>query len=314
MTACRVDVIMGGPSGEAPVSRKSGAAIAAALESADCDVTCIDIDQELDCSALRKGAVAFNIVHGTYGEDGALQQVLEAAGVSYVGSDAKASALCMDKEATKQLLQRSGVPVPQGMRVSLKQVFDPRDLKCETMTGLVLKPAVGGSSLGLHIIPNPGHILPAIEQIIQDLGPIDILIEEQLHGPEYTVALIEEDGSLHSLPPVCITAEDGSYDYEAKYLRNDTSYDIVSDAGLVHRLQDIAERTYRICGCRDFARIDLMDAGDGSLRVLEVNTLPGFTDHSLVPKAAAAEGISFVELCKRLVALARRRMEACHER
>ncbi len=309
-----VDVIMGGPSGEAPVSRNSGEAIAAALESAGCDVQRVDINERLDLDKLRSGAVAFNIVHGIYGEDGTLQRELDAANVCYVGSDAEASELCMNKEGTKQTLKRVHVPTPIGMRVSLKNVFDPRELRFETMTGLVVKPAIGGSSLGLHIIDSPSFLLPAVEAVLNDLGPIDILIEEKLSGPEYTVALIEEADGLRALPPICITAEEGCYDYEAKYNRDDTDYKIINDAALIHRLQDLAERTYRACGCRDFARVDIMANDQGDLKVLEVNTLPGFTDHSLVPKAAAAAGISFSELCLRLVQQAAQRMEAYHGR
>lgn len=309
-----VDVVMGGPSGEAPVSRKSGQAIAEALRRAGCDVACIEIEDSLDLSRLRKDAVIFNIVHGIYGEDGTLQRALSEAGFCFVGSDAVSSALCMDKQATKERLQQHQVPVPQGRRVSLKQPCDPRDLRLGTMTGLVVKPAVGGSSLGLHILANPSFLLPALEQVLQDLGPIDVLIEEQLRGPEYTVALIEGEHGLRALPPICITAESGSYDFEAKYNRDDTSYDIVTETALVEDLQDLARKSFVACACRDLARVDLMQAADGSLRVLEINTLPGFTDHSLVPKAAAAEGMDFTALCLHLVQHAALRMETCHGR
>ncbi len=309
-----VDVIMGGPSGEAPVSRRSGRAIAAALEAAGCDVKSIDIQESLDPAELRAGAIAFNIVHGSYGEDGQLQRLLDEAGVCYVGSDAAVSALCIDKTKTKSVLKRNHLPVPAGMQVSLKKVFDPRTLKMETLTGLVLKPAVGGSSLGLHIIPSPSFILPAIEEIIKNLGPIDIIIEECIDGPEYTVALIEDEQGVRALPPICITASEGRYDFEAKYNRDDTDYKIIADAALVHKLQDLAERSYTACGCRDLARVDIMQAQDGSFRILEINTLPGFTDHSLVPKAAAAVGMNFQQLCLHLVQQAAQRMEACHEK
>ena len=309
-----VDVIMGGPSGEAPVSRSSGKAIAEGLRVAGCDVACVDIDQELDPKHLRENALVFNIVHGIYGEDGALQKVLNDAGFCFIGSDETASTLCMDKQATKTRLQEHEIPVPEGRRISLKQPCDPRDLRLQTMTGLVVKPAIGGSSLGLHIIPNPSFLLPALEQVLKDLGPIDVLVEEQLKGPEYTVALIEGPDGLRALPPICITAESGNYDFEAKYNRDDTSYDIVTEADLVEQLQDLAKRSFIACGCRDLARVDLMQSANGELRVLEINTLPGFTDHSLVPKAAAATGMSFSDLCLHLVQHAATRMETYHGR
>ena len=310
----QVDVIMGGPSGEAPVSRNSGKAIVAALTAAGCDVQAIDIDDCLDASALRPDAIVFNIVHGIYGEDGTLQQTLEDLNACYIGSDAAASALCMDKQASKDVLRKARIPVPEGRRVSLAKPFDPRELQLQTMTGLVVKPAVGGSSLGLHILANPSFLLPAVEAVLRDLGPIDILIEEQLSGPEFTVAIIDGPDGVRALPPICITAEEGCYDFEAKYQRDDTDYAIVADATTVHQLQDLAERAYKACDCRDLARIDIMQAADGGFRVLEINTLPGFTDHSLVPKAAAAAGMDFSELCLHLVKHAARRMEICHGR
>jgi D-alanine-D-alanine ligase len=300
----KVDVIMGGPGREAEVSRRSGAAIVAALRARGHDVAALDLAGELVAARLRPGAVAFNIVHGTYGEDGTLQRALEAAGVAYVGSDAAASALCMDKHRTKQRLQEAGVRVPWGVRVDLAQPFVPRDLKLPHHGGLVLKPANDGSSVGLKMVANPGFVLPAIEEILREVGPRPYLIEERLPGPEYTVAVLEGEAGPAALPPLTISAAGGVFDYQAKYHRDDTVEVPVADAALAARLGALGVAAHRACGCRDLSRTDVMRTADGDYAVLEINTLPGFTAQSLVPKAAAAAGISFEDLVERLVARA----------
>lgn len=307
MTSLRVDVIMGGPGREAEVSRRSGAAIARGLRAAGHDVAEIDLAGRLDPARLRRGAIAFNIVHGTYGEDGGLQRELEALGVAFVGSDSAASRLCMDKDATKRRLAEAGIRVPWGVVVDLGRPFRPADLKLPHHGGLVLKPADDGSSVGLRMVANPGWVLPAIEELLAEVGPRRYLIEERLPGPEYTVAVIDEDAGPRALPPLFIEAAGGVFDYEAKYHRSDTIEAPVADAALAARLAAVAVAAHRACGCRDLSRIDLMATADGDLAVLEINTLPGFTDASLTPKAAAATGISFAELVDRLVHRAARR-------
>lgn len=300
MPELRVDVIMGGPGREAAVSRRSGAAIARGLRARGHDVLELDLPGELDPARLRPGAVAFNIVHGTYGEDGAMQAVLERLGVAYVGSDSATSRLCMDKAATKRRLQEAGIRVPWGVEVDLGRPFQPSDLKLPHHGGLVLKPADDGSSVGLKIVPNPGWVLPAIEELLAQVGPRRYLIEERLPGPEYTVAVIDEDAGPRALPPIAIAAASGVFDYEAKYHRSDTREEPVGDAALAARLAAIGVAAHRACGCRDLSRIDIMATADGDLAALEINTLPGFTDASLTPKAAAAAGIGFPELVERL--------------
>ena len=304
----RVDVVMGGPGREAAVSRNSGTAIAAALAGAGYDVHIIEIDDRLALGDLRDDSVVFNIVHGTYGEDGVLQAELDAAGRVYVGSDAAASALCMDKELTKVRLREHDLPVPWGYAFNPRALTDPRDIKPPVFTGFVLKPQRDGSSVGLHLLPSLSFLLPALEEVVAEIGAVPMLLEERLTGDEYTVAIVEdESGQAQALPPIRIVPATDSYDYHAKYQADDTRYDII-DGEPAPRLQALAVAAYQACGCRDFARVDLMAGGDGDLRILEVNTLPGFTSHSLVPKAAAAAGMDFATLCSRLVALAARRL------
>ncbi len=304
----KIDVIMGGPGREAVISRRSGTAIAEALRRRGHDVQVIDLVDRLDAKQLRTDAVAFNIVHGTYGEDGTLQGELDRAGVSYVGSDAAVSRLCMDKGQTKARLSEHHLRVPWGVRLDLRQPFSPKDLKIPHHAGLVLKPGCDGSSVGLKMVANPSFVLPAIEEILRELGPVPYLLEERLPGPEYTVAVVDLGDGPQALPPLTISAVDGVFDFDAKYQRADTQELPVSDPVLAKRLADLGLAAHRACGCRDISRCDIMRASDGELVLLEVNTLPGFTAASLVPKAAAAAGISFDDLVERLAARAAARI------
>lgn len=299
-----IDVIMGGPGREAEVSRRSGAAIARGLRTHGHDVAEIDLAGELDPARLRRGALAFNTVHGTYGEDGTLQSLLDGLGVPYVGSDAAVSRLCMDKSKAKERLAAAGVRVPWGVEVDLGRPFKPSDLRIPNHAGLVMKPADDGSSVGLKMIANPGWILPAVEELLREVGPRRYLIEERLPGPEFTVAVIDGDAGPRALPALFIKAAE-VFDYAAKYQRDDTIEETVRDPDLDRRIGEIGVAAYRACGCRDYTRIDVMATADGGLAVLELNTLPGMTDRSLVPKAAAAAGIPFADLVD---ALARRAM------
>ncbi len=297
----KVDVIMGGPGREAVISRRSGAAIADALRRREHDVNVIDVTNRLNVHDLRVDAVAFNIIHGTYGEDGTLQAELDQAGIAYVGSDAAVSRLCMDKGLTKARLTEHKLRVPWGVRLDLRQPFSPKDLKVPHHAGLVLKPACDGSSVGLKIIANPSFILPAIEEILRELGPVPYLLEERLPGPEYTVAVVDLGNGPQALPPLAIRAVDGVFDFDAKYQRADTMETPVTDVDLAKRLADLGLAAHRACGCRDISRCDIMRTADGDLALLEINTLPGFTTASLVPKAAVAAGIPFDDLVERVV-------------
>jgi D-alanine-D-alanine ligase len=304
-----IDVIMGGPGREAPVSRRSGSGIAAGLLRKRHDVRVVDIDKQLDQKDLRQDAIVFNIVHGIYGEDGTLQQQLEKWGKHFVGSDAATSRLCMNKSATKKRLSEVGITVPWGVQVDLATPFSPKDLKLPHHGGLVMKPVNDGSSVGLRIVPNPSFVLPVVEELIKEVGAVPYLIEERLPGPEYTVAVLDDHAGCRALPPLSIRAGTGVYDYEAKYHRDDTVYDPVTDQPLSQQLCEIAVRAHRACGCRDLSRADMMATTDGKIAVLEINTLPGFTDHSLVPKMAERAGIGFDDLVERLALCAQRRRQ-----
>lgn len=308
-----VDVLYGGPGREAPVSRKSGAAILQALRDADVDAVGVDCDQRCDCAALRPGSVVFNIIHGTYGEDGTLQAELDAAGRVYIGSDAAASRLCMDKARTKAVAAEAGVPVAWGKVIDPRQAVDPGLLRVPHGGPLVIKPVADGSSVGLRLLPSVSFLLPAIEELLVEIGPVPLLVEERLPGPEFTVTVLDDEaGAPQALPPLCILPAGESYDYQAKYERSDTAYTAVDDQARSDALRQAALTVYRACGCRDFARIDFIARADGVCCLMEVNTLPGFTDHSLVPKSAALVGLDFGELCRRLIARAACRLSEDH--
>lgn len=305
----KADVIMGGPGREAPVSRISGAAVARGLRAGGWDVAEVDLADRLDPGALRAGSVIMNLVHGTYGEDGQLQRELETAGIAYLGSDAACSALCMDKEATKQRLRQHDLPVPWGLALDPTAPPDLGQFRFPTMTGMVIKPQSEGSSVGLYLISSPSFLIPALERYLAEVGPRPLLVEERLPGPEYTVAIIDRGVGPEVLPPLQIVPAGETYDYHAKYEAEDTGYRPVEETDLAARLQELAHRSWEACGCRDLARIDLMVGSDGEVKVLEVNTLPGFTDHSLVPKAAQLAGIDFEQLVDALARRVAGRME-----
>lgn len=305
----KIDVLMGGPGRESAVSLRSGAAIAAGLARLGHDVQTVTITDRLDPATLRPGAVAFNIVHGTYGEDGQLQAALDALGVAYVGSNAQVSARCMDKQATKEVLAAAGLRVPWGVAIHLGTPFQIKDLRLPHFGPLVLKPRADGSSVGLRIVANPSFILPACEELIREVGAVPYLLEEKLPGPEYTVAVLGDGDEATALPPIAIAAADGLFDYQAKYHRTDTQEQPVADPAVAARLGALAVAAHRAAGCRDLSRTDIMRTADGDYAILEINTLPGFTSASLVPKAAAAAGIGFDALVDRLVRRAEARKE-----
>lgn len=303
-----IDVVMGGPGREAEVSRCSGAAVAAALRGLGHDVREQDIGTRLDLGALRPEALVVNMVHGLYGEDGTLQAELAAAGRPFLGSDAAASALCMDKARCKEVLRAAGLPVPWGVAFAPNSLQQLGEVGIPDGTGLVLKPVRDGSSVGLRLLDSASMLLPALEEVVADLGAVAMLLEERLRGPEYTVGLIGGEDDLRVLPAIRVVPAQGCYDYDAKYCRDDTCYEVLADTDpLQAELARLALASHRACGCRDLSRVDLMLDDEGRPRVLEINTLPGFTDHSLLPKAAAAVGLDFPALCQYLVALAARR-------
>ena len=301
MKRLKIAVLMGGPSAERPVSLRSGAAVVNALTATGAKVVPVDV-HETEFVMPTDVDVAFIALHGTFGEDGTVQQMLEDAGIAYTGSGPEASACAFDKIAAKARFEAVGIPTPA------YEVFDRVhcDLGRLVRLGfpLVVKPSRQGSSVGVSIV----HEEVDLEEACQIAWRHDdhLLAEQFVAGRELTVGIF--DG--HALPVIEICPKHDFFTYEAKYTRGQTDYLVPAplEKSVEARTKALALRTHDCLGCRDFSRVDLILAEDGKLFVLEVNTIPGFTETSLVPKAAHAAGVEFQELCARLVqmALARR--------
>lgn len=316
-----ITVLRGGPSAEREVSILSGTAMAEALQRRGHDVFIADIGPD-DLSALdRKCDVVVIGLHGTWGEDGTLQRILEDRGLRFTCSGSIASAIAMDKIRSKEVAIAVGAQTARWRRATsantaallggganaapsaLASDAPPPDAELPTplRPPLVVKPVDSGSSVATYIIRDPadiGQIAPALDDVIAKYG--QALVEEFIKGEELTVAILEGN----ALPPIAIRPRQNFYDYHAKYVADDTEY--VFDALPAGKLAEIQQRSERIfarMGCKHLARVDWIVTPDGTPYFLEVNTLPGFTSHSLVPKAAARVGVSFDELCERLALL-----------
>ncbi|MEO1235508.1 MAG: D-alanine--D-alanine ligase [Planctomycetota bacterium] len=293
----KVMVLAGGPDRERDVSLVSGGQVAAALREAGHDVMERDMGPT-DASALDafgewQGDVVFPVFHGKWGEGGGCQRALDAAGVRYVGCGADAAARCMNKTETKRRLMDLGLPTPEFEMLANGSHPD--------FTGpVVLKPHDDGSSIDLAIC----HTAEDLAAAWADLATRNeqLLVERFVEGPELTVGVIEdEDGEPIALPTIRIVPATAFYDYAAKYERDDTQYRFDAPPEVEGRLGALAVAVFRGLGCRHLARVDVMLDGSGEPWVIEVNTMPGFTTHSLLPMAAARAGLAMPALVDRLV-------------
>lgn len=292
----KVAVLMGGPSAERVISLKSGEAVLAALKRCGVDAHGLDADHNV-LKLLAEGGFdrAFIVLHGRWGEDGVIQGALETLGIPYTGSGVLGSALGMDKLRCKQLWRGCDIPTPE---------FELLDAECDfqKVVGrlglpLFVKPAREGSSLGITKVTSAGQLAAAWNAAsrFDDL----VIAERGIVGTELTAAIL----GGQDLPLIRLETVTAFYDYEAKYVRDDTRYHC--PAGLSprdeRRVQRLARQAFEALGCSGWGRVDIMLDGQGEPYVLEVNTVPGMTDHSLVPKAAAAAGIGFDELVLRIL-------------
>jgi D-alanine-D-alanine ligase len=301
MKRLKIAVLMGGSSAERPVSLRSGAAVINALMATGAKVVGIEM-QDTKFTIPRDVDVVFIALHGTFGEDGTLQLMLEDSGIAYTGSGPEASACAFDKITAKAKFKEAGLLTPKC------EVFDRArsDLKRLAKLGfpLVVKPSRQGSSVGVSIVQEETDL----EEACQIAWRYDhhLLAEQFIQGRELTVSIF--DG--RALPVIEIRPKHDFFTYEAKYTKGQTEYLVPAplDKSLEAQVKAVALRAHDCLGCRDFSRVDLILAENNKLFVLEVNTIPGFTETSLVPKAARAAGIEFQDLCARLVqmALARR--------
>ena len=296
--ALRVTVLCGGPSAEREVSLDSGRAVADALRSRGHDVFVADVGPDKLEALDQPTDVVFPALHGTFGEDGTVQRLLEERRLPYVGSDSRASAIAMDKVATKRLVREAGIDTPEF------EVWDRTTSSSRTTPTVplpvVVKPVDQGSSVDTTIVRESAAFLPAVEQTIAHFG--QALIEAFVAGEELTVGFL----GTEPLPPICIRPQRGFYDYEAKYSDQTTEYHFETrhPPELLQTAQALSKTVFTSVGCRHLARVDwIIDAAE-RLWFLELNTIPGFTSHSLVPKAAARIGIPFEELVDRLIRMA----------
>ena len=292
----RITVLRGGPSTEREVSLESGAAVAAALRERGHEVWEADVASD-ELSALDHPAdVIFPVLHGTFGEDGQLQRILEERSLRFVGSGARVSALAMDKVATKECVRRLGFDTPAF------EVWTPDTDRFSELPALpvVVKPADQGSSVGTSIVRAADQFAPAVRQVVEQFGRA--LVEQFVEGDEITVGIVGQQ----ALPPICVRPQRTFYDYQAKYHDDQTEYlfEAGHSAALLEQARSQSRKVFAALGCRHLGRVDWMADQDGRLWFLEVNTIPGFTSHSLVPMAAARIGISFDELVERLVFMA----------
>ncbi len=292
----RVAVLLGGVSSEREVSLNSGQNVLDALRARGVQAFAVDGVPAL-VEAIRAGKVdrVFNIMHGGAGENGVLQGLLQSLGVPYTGPGVLGSALTMDKIRTKQVWQAAGLPTADFVRIPAGG-----DLVAAVRTlgfPVFVKPSAEGSSVGVFQIQGEDDLAPAVA--FASSYPGELLAEQMLAGGEFTVAIL---GDL-ALPSVRIVPATGWYDYHAKYIAEDTQYLCpgLDDAGDEARIRALALEGFRAAGCGGWGRVDVMRHTDGRFLLMEVNTAPGMTSHSLVPKAAAQVGIGFEELCWRIL-------------
>jgi D-alanine-D-alanine ligase len=293
-----ITVMLGGPSAEREVSLRSGAAVAGALRSLGHNVT--ELDPKNGTFDLPgKCDVVFLVLHGTYGEDGQIQRQFENLGVIYTGCDAEASRVAFDKVLTKQKCIEAGVPTAKFAVIGSAGAPFPKGLA----PPLVVKPVRQGSSVGLQFVERIEDWKNAIIEALK--FDSEVLVEEKIVGRETTVGIL----AGRPLPIVEVRPRAGNYDYQNKYTSGATEYFCPADFGpaTTKRIQEAALGAFQAIGGRDYARVDVMVRADGSPVVLEVNTLPGMTETSLLPKAAAAAGLDYAQLCQRMVDLAMQR-------
>lgn len=301
MQKLAITVLSGGPSGEREISLRSGKTVATALESLGHNVYLEDINPDNLGALARNVDCVFIALHGQFGEDGQVQEILERRGIAYCGSGPDACNLAMNKYLCKKKYEELGLPTPR------YTVATPRTIReamaCWSLPVFV-KPVKEGSSLNCHLVRDFGQFRPAVDSVIAGYG--DALIEEYIPGREITIGVLGDQ----ALAPIEIRTRRDFYDYQAKYVDEDTEYvfDIDLPEDLLDHMMRMSVEAHVGMGCRDFSRADWrVDTSRMQPYLLEVNVIPGFTNHSLLPKAAARDGLSFPYLCQYIVDLATKR-------
>jgi len=295
----KIGVLAGGPSSEREISLKSGTAVYSALKEMNLHVEFFDIKKK-SCCVLKKLNIdaAFIALHGGFGEDGTIQKMLEDLNIPYTGSGPEASRLALDKVASRSIFINNKIPVPESMalnkRISIDELYERFNLP------MVVKPSTEGSSVGLTIVKNKDEINKALNLAFKYSKTI--LVEKYIKGREITVGILHEE----ALPVIEIITKHNVYDYSAKYIDKETQYIVPAEIPKKTFLtaQELGLRAHNVLGCMDFSRVDMRMDENENVIVLEVNTIPGLTERSLLPKAAKAIGINFGELCVKLLELA----------
>jgi D-alanine-D-alanine ligase len=306
-----VAVLMGGIGSEREVSLQSGKCVAQALQQAGMTVIVNDITPDaIEILNDRSIDVFFPALHGQFGEDGRLQQIFEDKSLIYAGSGPAASKAAFDKMISKKIFARSGVPVPKAIEFNGQIDAGQIRTKLQPVTDkYVVKPLRQGSSIGVSIVSTAQDAVEAAKQTQKQYG--DCMIEEFIPGRELTVGVLCD----RTLPIIEIKPKSGFYNYHAKYIDEETAYlfDTITDSSLVTLVSKAGMDCFKALGCRHFARIDFILTEQGTPYALEANTIPGFTSHSLLPKAAAKAGISISNLCKTIVEAAYSSSQAGHK-
>ncbi len=302
----KIAVLLGGNSAERDVSLQSGSAVLAGLKEAGVDAYAVD-PRDVCVTTLKEEGFdkVFIALHGRGGEDGTLQGMLEYLGLSYTGSGVMASAITMDKLRTKLLWQGAELPVAPWVALERRDITGGLSEALSARIAalglpVIVKPSREGSSVGMSKVDSAEALLPALELAFEHDS--EVLVEKWLSGPEFTVAILGDE----ILPSIRIQPAGVFYDYEAKYLSDETQYFCPAgiDAEREQVLQALVMDAWRVLGCRGWGRVDVMQDSDGEFYLLEVNTAPGMTSHSLVPMAARQAGMSFSQLVVRILELA----------
>ncbi|MBM7624384.1 D-alanine--D-alanine ligase family protein [Sporohalobacter salinus] len=303
----KVAVIRGGRSKERDISLKTGKAVYKALKSKGVDVIALDPEEENFYQKLtdKDIDVAFIALHGRYGEDGTIQGLFEMMDIPYAGSGVLSSSLAMDKVVSKKIFKQEGILTPEFKvlnRESWKQQSQKllSELKAEFNFPLVVKPALEGSSLGLSIIKKKENLAKAVDEAFE--YDSEILIEKYIEGKEITVGILGNQ-DLVVLPIIEIKPKNGVYDFEAKYTKGMTEFIIPArlEEEIYNWAQEMANKAYKVLKCSGMARVDLIVSKEGKPYVLEVNTIPGMTETSLLPQAAKAAEIEFPDLVLKIL-------------
>ncbi len=309
----KVAVLMGAVGQERQISLQSGKCIADALKKTKL-LEVVEQDYQPDKPQIlddRSIDVFFLAFHGEFGEGGQMQEICEKKNILFTGCDSKASRLGFDKIACKKVLRKAKLPVADSVEIRNLGQIDSLDSKLEKIgPKFVIKPIRQGSSVGIEIVQGVQNAKIAAEKCAKQFG--DCMVEKFIAGREFTVGIL---GNM-TLPVIEIKTARQFYNYDAKYNDDNTQFlfDTIDDKQTLQKINDVALKSFNALGCRDFSRVDMILDSDGIPYVIEINTIPGFTSHSLLPKAAAKAGIDMSQLCLKIIQMALKRRIADGEK